>query len=119
MLQRHFTNPVVNIAPRTHACLGEAPQSLGFLEKALASNQPNLAAIARAPELARMDADPRFVTFRQKLKLPGSTGSACNAADSISGAPHLVIVIEAEQRAKLRCGKWCAGSAGRSAKKIP
>jgi hypothetical protein len=23
MLQRHFTNPVVNIAPRTHACLGD------------------------------------------------------------------------------------------------
>jgi tetratricopeptide (TPR) repeat protein len=70
MLQRQLTNPVANIAARAHACLGDAPQALEHLERALAAREPNLAEILQAPDLVWMRANPRFASLRQELKLP-------------------------------------------------
>ena len=69
MLQRQLSNPVTNIVARLHACLGDAPQALEYLEVALEANEPNLAEIVEAPDSDWLRADPRFVTLRQKLNL--------------------------------------------------
>lgn len=70
MLQRQLANQMANIAARSDACLGDAPQALAHLEKALAAREPNLAEILQAPDFGWMRASPRFASLRQQLNLP-------------------------------------------------
>ena len=71
MLQREFSSPMANIAARAHACVGNAPEALQNLEKALAAHEPNLAEILQDPYVAWMHADDQFASFRRQLALPG------------------------------------------------
>ena len=58
-----------NVA-ETYACLGDEAQALGYMEKALAQNEPGLAEIVQAPELAWTRANPHFTVLRRKMNLP-------------------------------------------------
>jgi len=55
---------------RTYACLGDEEHALEYLEKSLAENEPGLAELLQAPELASMRTNPRFTALRRKLNLP-------------------------------------------------
>jgi len=55
---------------QTYACLGDEAQALGYMEKALAQNEPGLAEMVQAPELAWTRANPHFAALRRKLNLP-------------------------------------------------
>ena len=70
MLQSAFSHPMANIAARAYACVGDAPQALHHLEKAIAAHEPNLAEILQDPYVDWMHADERFATLRRQLNLP-------------------------------------------------
>jgi Tfp pilus assembly protein PilF len=57
-------------AARTYACLGDEAQSLDYLERAVADNEPGLAELLQAPELASIRGNPRFLALRKTLNLP-------------------------------------------------
>lgn len=70
MLQRAFSSRMANIAARVYACVGDAPQALHHLEKALAAHEPNLAQILQDPFVDWMHANDRFAPLRRQLTLP-------------------------------------------------
>lgn len=52
-----------------HGCLGDREQTLAFLEKALAENEPGLPELLQAPELDFLRSEDRFATLRKRLNL--------------------------------------------------
>jgi hypothetical protein len=70
MLQREFMHKRANVAAKAYACLGNAPEAVHYLEKALAAREPNLAELLQDPYITWMHADDQFATFRRELKLP-------------------------------------------------
>ncbi len=54
---------------QTYACLGDEEHALDYLEQSLAEDQPGVAEILQAPELAFMRPNARFAVLRQKLNL--------------------------------------------------
>lgn len=66
--QLRTTRPARLVA-QTYACLGDEEHALEYLEKSLAENQPGLAEILQAPELAGMHPSARFAMLRKKLNL--------------------------------------------------
>ena len=66
-LSRHLRTRLV---AGTYACLGDEEHALESLEQSLAENEPGLAELLQAPELASMRTNPRFTVLRRKLNLP-------------------------------------------------
>jgi Tfp pilus assembly protein PilF len=66
--QLKASDPARRLA-RTYACLGEVDLALDALEQALAEHQAGLPEIVRAPELASMQPNERFVKLRKKMNL--------------------------------------------------
>jgi TolB-like protein/tetratricopeptide (TPR) repeat protein len=71
LLQEQLSRPrETRLVAGTYACLGDEEHALEYLEKSLAENEPGLAELLQAPELASMRANPRFATLRRKVNLP-------------------------------------------------
>ena len=70
MLHREFSSRMAITAARAYACIGDAPQALHHLEKAIAAREPNLAELLQDPYVAWMHVDDRFAPFRRQLNLP-------------------------------------------------
>jgi Tfp pilus assembly protein PilF len=75
MLQREFMHKRANEAAKAYACLGNAPETVHYLEKALAAREPNLAELLQDPYIPWMHADDQFAAFRRQLKLPARSSS--------------------------------------------
>jgi tetratricopeptide (TPR) repeat protein len=75
MLQREFMHKRANVAAKAYACLGNAPEAVHYLEKALAAREPNLAELLQDPYIPWMHADDQFAAFRRQLKLPARSSS--------------------------------------------
>jgi len=71
LLQEQLSLPHrTRLVASTYACLGDEEHALEYLEKSLAENEPGLAELLQAPELASMRTNPRFTALRRKLNLP-------------------------------------------------
>jgi TolB-like protein/Tfp pilus assembly protein PilF len=71
LLQEQLSRPRgTRLVAGTYACLGDEEHALEYLEKSLAENEPGLAELLQAPELASMRANPRFAKLRRKVNLP-------------------------------------------------
>ena len=71
LLQEQLSRPHrTRLVASTYACLGDEEHALEYLEKSLAENEPGLAELLQAPELASMRTNPRFTALRRKLNLP-------------------------------------------------
>jgi serine/threonine-protein kinase len=71
LLQEQLSRPRgPRLVAGSYVCLGDEEHALEYLEKSLAENQPGLAELLQAPELASMRPNPRFATLRRKVNLP-------------------------------------------------
>jgi TolB-like protein/tetratricopeptide (TPR) repeat protein len=70
LLQEQLGSPRgTRLVAGTYACLGDEEHALEYLERSLAENEPGLAELLQAPELAWLRPIPRFAALRQKLNL--------------------------------------------------
>ncbi len=65
---RNSNRPAHAIA-RAHACLGDVEQTLLFLEKSFAQNEPGLPELLLAPELDFLRTEARYAALRRTLNL--------------------------------------------------